>query len=66
MRLTVCVGYADFYRMSLGLNVAFGSKADKRSRAKIHLYPLWSNSGQPQALLVCPLRVKTGLMHCKK
>jgi hypothetical protein len=28
-------------------NVAYGSKADKPSRAKIQLCPLWSKSGQP-------------------
>jgi hypothetical protein len=31
MRLTVCVGYADFYQMSLGLIVAYGSILLKKS-----------------------------------
>jgi hypothetical protein len=36
-------------------DVAVGSKADKRWRAKTHLCPLWSKSGQTQARLDCPL-----------
>jgi hypothetical protein len=37
------------------LNVRFGLKADKPSRAKIKLCPLWSNSGQTAVRLECPL-----------
>jgi hypothetical protein len=33
----------------LHADVRFGSKVDKPSRAKIHLCPLWSNSGQTRA-----------------
>src|SRR5450830_2083148 len=36
-----------------------GSLADKPSRAKIHLCPLWSNSGQTWARLDCPLSAKS-------
>jgi hypothetical protein len=36
-------------------NVRFGSKADKPSRAKIQLCPLWSKSGQTRVRLDCPL-----------
>jgi hypothetical protein len=36
-------------------DVAYGSKADKPSRAKIHLCPLWSKSGQTRAQLDCSL-----------
>jgi hypothetical protein len=36
-------------------NVAYGSLADKPSRAKIRICPLWSESGQARAQLDCPL-----------
>src|ERR1019366_4659180 len=36
--------------------VAHGSLADKPSRAKIHLCPLWSKSGQTRVRRNCPLR----------
>src|ERR1035437_10624621 len=42
------------------------SKADKPSRAKIDLCPLWSNSGQTQRRLDCPLSAISRLMHCSK
>src|SRR5665648_749081 len=35
------------------------SLADKPSRPKIHLCPLWSNSGQTRARLQCPLSVES-------
>ena len=41
-------------------NVAYGSKADKPSRAKIHRCPHWSKSGQTRAQLVCPLSAMNG------
>ena len=36
-------------------DVAVGSKADKPSRAKIHLCPLWSKSRQTRVRPDCPL-----------
>jgi len=47
-------------------NVRFGSLADKPSRAKIQLCPLWSNSGQTRALLQCPLCATSGQPHRKQ
>jgi hypothetical protein len=44
----------------------YGSLADKPSRAKTHLCPLWSKSGQTRAQLDCPLCAKSGLMHRSK
>lgn len=41
MRLTAKGRYTDFALMSLGLNVASGSLADKRFQAKFDLCPLW-------------------------
>src|SRR5450759_3109183 len=39
-----------------------GSLSDKPSRAKIHLSPLWSESGQTRAQLDCPLSANR--RHC--
>ena len=52
------------YRRTLtGADVRFGSKADKPSRAKIHLCPLWSNSGQTLVRLLCPLSAQKQTLH---
>src|SRR5450759_3051023 len=48
------------------LFVAVGSFATEPFRAKIHLCPLWSKSGQTWAQLDCPLSAKSGLMHRSK
>jgi hypothetical protein len=52
--------------VALPMSAYIGSKVDKPSRAKIHLCPLWSNSGQTQRRLDCPLCAISGLMHRSK
>ena len=41
-------------------NVRFGSLTYKSSHAKIHLCPLWSNSGRTRVRLNCPLSAISG------
>jgi hypothetical protein len=47
------------YRAGRG-DVRFGSLADKPFRAKIHLCPLLSKSGQTLVRPLCPLCAKSG------